>query len=137
MSAPLNNPRTPPYKVAGLVLTVLTVAILVLVYLLFDGAFIPKTKLTMIADRSGLSMDKGGKGTYNGVEVGRVTEVTEITEGNEPKPKFLLDVNPDYIHLIPANVDANIKATTVFGNKYVSFTSPKKPVQQRISPKDT
>src|SRR5207302_6163431 len=30
--------------------------------------------------------------------------------------------------------DAQIKATTVFGGKYVAFTSPKKPSSQRITP---
>jgi phospholipid/cholesterol/gamma-HCH transport system substrate-binding protein len=48
----------------------------------------------------------------------------------------LLNVNPRYIPLIPANVDANIKATTVFGNKYVAFSTPKNPVPQRITPHD-
>ncbi len=43
---------------------------------------------------------------------------------------------PHYISLIPANVDAQIKASTVFGNKYVSFTSPKDPVKARISSSD-
>src|SRR6202011_1619927 len=51
-----------------------------------------------------------------------------------PAAKFVLDVNPKYIRLIPANVNADIKATTVFGNKYVSLTSPKNPTPQRITP---
>ena len=33
-------------------------------------------------------------------------------------------------------MDASIKASTVFGNKYVSFTSPKNPTKARISPSD-
>ena len=41
-----------------------------------------------------------------------------------------------FLHLIPKNVDASIQATTVFGNKYVSFTSPKNPVPQRITSAD-
>jgi phospholipid/cholesterol/gamma-HCH transport system substrate-binding protein len=45
-------------------------------------------------------------------------------------------VNPRYLDLIPANVNADIKATTVFGNKYVSFSSPKNPVAQRIISSD-
>ncbi|MGH3542285.1 MAG: MCE family protein, partial [Mycobacterium sp.] len=36
----------------------------------------------------------------------------------------------------PANVDAHIEAATVFGNKYVSFTSPENPVSRRISSHD-
>ena len=34
---------------------------------------------------------------------------------------------PEYVDLIPANVVAKIRSTTVFGNKYVSLTSPKNP----------
>ena len=44
-----------------------------------------------------------------------------------------MDVYPKYLKLIPANVDARIVATTVFGEKYVSFTSPKNPLPQRIT----
>ena len=73
-------------------------------------------------------MNTGDKVTYNGVEIGRVAEHHGgRREGGEPTAKFTLDVDPKYINLIPANVDANIKATTVFGNKYVSFTSPEEP----------
>ena len=39
----------------------------------------------------------------------------------------MLDVNPKYIKLIPVNVVANIEAATLFGNKYVSLTSPENP----------
>jgi phospholipid/cholesterol/gamma-HCH transport system substrate-binding protein len=45
-------------------------------------------------------------------------------------------VHPRYIQLIPANVDAQIVATTVFGGKYVEFASPKEPTKQRISPQN-
>ncbi len=125
MTAPLNNPRTPPYKLAGLVLTLVVIVIVVLVYLQFRGDFLPRTQLTMMADRSGLSMNPGGKVTFNGVEIGRVAKIEETNVGGQSKAKFTLDVDPKYITLIPQNVDAQIKATTVFGNKYVSFTSPK------------
>ena len=47
--------------------------------------------------------------------------------GGEPRAKITLDVDREYIELIPANVVADIKATTVFGNKYVAFSSPKDP----------
>jgi phospholipid/cholesterol/gamma-HCH transport system substrate-binding protein len=122
---------------AGLVLLVISAVVLVLVYLQFRGDFLPRTKLTMLSDRSGLSMDPGGKVTYNGVDIGRVANIEEVKVDGQPHAKFTLDVDPKYIKLIPKNVDAQIKATTVFGNKYVSFTSPKNPVPQRITSKDT
>lgn len=136
MTAPINEPRTPPYKLAGVVLALLMVAVTVFVYLQFRGDLVKSDKLTMMSDRSGLSMDPGAKVTYNGVVIGRVTAVDEVTVGDEPRAKILLEVDPKYIDLIPANVDAKINATTVFGNKYISFTSPKDPTSQRIKSSD-
>ncbi|HZA12638.1 MlaD family protein, partial [Mycobacterium sp.] len=75
MTAPLNTPRNPPYKTAGALLLVILLVILALVFFQFRGDFTPKTQLTMIAGRAGLSMDRGGKVTYNGVEIGRVAKI--------------------------------------------------------------
>lgn len=136
MTAPMNSSRTPPYKLAGLVLALITIVVLVLVFLQFRGDFLPRTQLTMMAARSGLSMDPGAKVTYNGVEIGRVGEVEQVTVGDEPRAKIILEVNPKYLDLIPQNVNADISATTVFGNKYVSFSSPKDPSPQRINSSD-
>jgi len=129
-----NPPRIPPYKTAAAVFLVVAVAVLAFVWLQFRGELTPKTPLTMVAPRAGLVMDPGSKVTYNGVEIGRVASISEIQRDGVPAAKFLLDVNPKYIRLIPANVDVNIKATTVFGNKYVSLTSPEHPTPQRITP---
>src|SRR6202011_3457454 len=132
MTAPLNSPRTPPYKLAGLALTVILIIGLVLVFHQFRGDFTPKTRLTMIAPRAGLVMDPGSKVTYNGMEIGRVAAVDQIDNDGTPQAKLSLDVNPRYITSIPENVAAHVTATTVFGNKYVSLISPENPVPQRI-----
>jgi phospholipid/cholesterol/gamma-HCH transport system substrate-binding protein len=129
-----NKVRRPPYRTAGVALVVVGALITALVYLQFRGDFTPKTQLTMLSDRAGLVMDPGSKITYNGVEIGRVASISEVQHNGKPAAKFALDVYPKYINLIPANVDAQIKATTVFGGKYVSFTSPKKPSTERITP---
>ncbi len=136
MTAPINEARTPPYKLAGVVLSLLMIAVTVFVYLQFRGDLVSREQLTMMSDRAGLSMDPGAKVTYNGVEVGKVSRVDEVTVGDQPRAKITMDVDPRYIHLIPANVDAAISATTVFGNKYISFTSPKNPTPQRITSAD-
>jgi len=114
----------------------LCAAVLVAVYLQFRGDFTPTTQLTMLASRSGLEMDPGSKVTYNGVEIGRVSNVAEQDVDGRPAAKLTLDVNPRYIDLIPANVDADITASTVFGKKYVSFASPKDPTPRRITSRD-
>jgi phospholipid/cholesterol/gamma-HCH transport system substrate-binding protein len=136
MTAPLNTRREPPYKLAGLILSLLTVIVLLGVYVLFRGYNLDREQLTMISARAGLSMDPGAKVTYNGVEIGRVGKVQEITVGDQPRAKIILDVDPKYFKYIPKNVNADITATTVFGNKYISFTSPKDPTPQRITTSD-
>ena len=131
--APINKPKTPPYKIAGLVLLVVAIVVVTLVAIQFRGGFASPEKLTLISARSGLSMDPGSKVTYNGVEIGRVSDIVAINQNGEPKAQVTLDVDKHFIRLIPQNVDAQIKATTVFGNKYIAFSSPKDPTPQRVS----
>ncbi|HTY27689.1 MAG TPA: MCE family protein [Mycobacterium sp.] len=111
---------------------ILLAIIVVLVYMQFRGEFTPKTKLTMVSDRAGLVMDPGSKVTFNGVEIGRVTGVDAFNEGNTTRARLSLEVNPKYVEIIPANAIAEVKATTVFGNKYVAFSSPPNPSTARI-----
>ena len=136
MTAPLNTKREPPYKLAGLILALLMIAVIIGVYALFRGYQLDRKDLTMVSSRAGLSMDPGAKVTYNGVEIGRVGKVEEVTVGDEPRAKITLKVDPKYFKYIPKNVNADISATTVFGNKYISFTSPKNPDAQRITSQD-
>jgi phospholipid/cholesterol/gamma-HCH transport system substrate-binding protein len=119
----------------GVVMLLVGALVLVLVYRQFRGDFTPKTVLTIVASRAGLVMEPGSKVTYNGVEIGRVAGVSEIERDGRPAAMLVLDVNPRYITLIPANVVVSIEAATLFGNKYVSMASPKDP-QQRISSHD-
>jgi len=120
----------------GVVLLLVGALVLALVYLQFRGDFTPKTELTMVASRAGLVMEAGSKVTFNGVEIGRVASISEIESDGKPAAKLVLNVDPKYIQLIPANVVANIEAATLFGNKYVSLSSPENPQQQRITPHD-
>jgi phospholipid/cholesterol/gamma-HCH transport system substrate-binding protein len=119
----------------AIAVAVVLLVIFALVYAQFRGDFTPKTRLTMLASRAGLVMDPGSKVTYNGVEIGRVGSISETTRDGKPAAKFTLEVYPRYLALIPSNVNADIKATTVFGGKYVSLTTPAHPSAQKISPR--
>ncbi|MGV0807462.1 MCE family protein [Mycolicibacterium setense] len=132
--APLNKPKIPPYKLAGLVLALVTVVIVALTWMQFRGAFEKKTQLTVLSGRAGLSMDPGSKVTFNGVPIGRLASVDVVTVDNNPEAKLTLDVKPQYLKLIPENVTAELRATTVFGNKYISFFAPDNPSAARVSP---
>ncbi|WKG03712.1 MCE family protein [Mycolicibacterium sp. HK-90] len=132
--APLNKPKVPPYKLAGLVLALVTLVVLSLTWMQFRGSFEEKTQLTVLSGRAGLSMDPGSKVTFNGVPIGRLASVDVVTVDDNPEAKLTLDVEPQYLKLIPENVTAELRATTVFGNKYISFLSPENPSAQRLSP---
>ena len=133
-TAKVNKPPTRPYKLIGVGVFLIAALVLWLVYLQFRGDFTPKTPLTMMSSRAGLVTDPGAKVTYNGVQIGRVASISEVQQDGKPAAKLSLDIYPRYLKLIPANVDAKIVATTIFGQKYVSFTSPQNPSPQRIKP---
>jgi phospholipid/cholesterol/gamma-HCH transport system substrate-binding protein len=123
----------PPYKTAGAVFLVIAAVIASFIYLQFRGNLADKTQLTLMSPRAGLVVESGSKVTYNGVEIGRVSRIEMDDENGTPTAKLTLDIGPRYLSYIPANVTAEIRATTVFGNKYISLSSPKTPSSQRIS----
>jgi phospholipid/cholesterol/gamma-HCH transport system substrate-binding protein len=128
-----NKQPTSPYKTVGAIFFVVSAVVCTLVFFQFQGDFKSKIPLTMLAARSGLVLEPGSKVTYNGVAIGRVSSISEVEHDGKPAAKLMLGVDPKYVQFIPANVDASIVATTVFGNKYVSFASPKDPAPQSIT----
>src|SRR5689334_18191806 len=127
----------PPLKTSAFVMAFVLVLTVALVFLQYHGDFLRRTRLTVMASRAGLLMEPGSKVTYNGIQIGRVGTVDAVEIGGKPRARLTLDVIPRYLALMPRNVDATISATTVFGNKYISFTSPKNPSPQRITSADT
>lgn len=111
---------------------VILALVLAFVGMLFRGTFEPRTQLTLLTARAGLVLDPGSKVTYNGVPIGRVAGVSTVADDGL-KARVVLDVDPRYMSLLPANVETSIQATTVFGNKYVAFRSPERPSPQRVS----
>jgi len=107
-----------------------------LIYMQFRGDFIRSTELTLVSPRAGLVVERGAKVTYNGVEIGRVARIGTVDVDGRTNAQLSLDVDPDYVRFIPVNVIADVQATTVFGNKYVSLRSPEEPTAQRISTSD-
>jgi phospholipid/cholesterol/gamma-HCH transport system substrate-binding protein len=136
MTAPLNSERRAPLKLAGIILLIILGLIFTFVSLQFRGKLTPTTQLTLISSRSGLVMDPNSKVTYNGVEIGRVKNISAQAANGKEEAKLLLEVNPRFIPLIPSNVNADIQATTIFGNKYVALSSPANPSPARISSSD-
>jgi phospholipid/cholesterol/gamma-HCH transport system substrate-binding protein len=126
----------PPYKAAGAVFVAVILVVAWLIYAQFRGTFDDRSELTVVSPRAGLVVDPGSKVTLNGVEIGRVTDIGTTPNGDGQQALLTLEVNPGFLHLIPSNVRADIRASTVFGNKYVALSSPDNPSSQRISSGD-
>ncbi len=83
----IRGQRTPPYKTAGLVLSLAMVAALVLAYCQFRSACLSCREVDDIF-RAGRTVDgPGAKVTYNGVEIGRVGKVEAFNVGGGPRPR--------------------------------------------------
>lgn len=95
----------------------------------FAGTFRSYVPVTLKSDRTGLVMESGAKVMLYGVEVGRVAGVIG---GHEPT-SLKLEFFPGEIRYIPANVQAEIRATTAFGAKYVDLIYPEKPSHARLA----
>ncbi len=96
----------------------------------FTGFFNRHLPVTLTSDRSGLVMETGAKVKVRGVEVGRVTGL----KGDRQPVGLTLDIYQDHIDMIPANVEAEIKATTAFGAKYVDLIIPEQASRERLQP---
>lgn len=96
---------------------------------LFAGTFRSFIPVTLTSDRTGLVMESGAKVMLRGVHVGRVADI----HGGSAPTSLTLEIFPDQQRYIPANIDAEIKATTVFGAKYVELIYPDQPAAQRLS----
>lgn len=89
----------------------------------FTRSFRSYVPVTLVSDRAGLVMESGGKVKLRGVQVGRVRAIT----GSRDAVRLELEIDPDQIEHIPANIEAQIAATTTFGAKYVELISPSTP----------
>lgn len=95
----------------------------------FTKTFASSTPVTLTSDRAGLVMEVGAKVKLRGIQVG---EVGAITGGKDPI-SLKLNLFPDQVPLIPANVEARIRATTIFGAKYVELVYPTDPSPQHVA----
>lgn len=112
----------------ALILITVIVAFIYLTLALFDEQFTTFVPVTLTSDRAGLVMEPGAKVKMRGIQVGHVAR---IQGGNDPVT-LQLQIDPDQIQYIPANVAARIQATTAFGAKYVDLVYPSQPSPQRL-----
>lgn len=112
--------------------TVILIAVIISAVVLTIGAFNrdfrPYATVTLTSDRSGLVMEPGAKVKLRGVQVGRVASI----QPGEPV-RLQLELYPEQLKYIPANIAAKITATTAFGAKYVDLLTPTDPSPKRLT----
>jgi phospholipid/cholesterol/gamma-HCH transport system substrate-binding protein len=111
------------------ILIALVVGLLTLSYALFNRSFTSHVPVSLTSDRSGLVMEPGAKVKLRGIDVG---QVGSVSGGKEPV-SLKLEIDASQTKYIPANVEAEIKATTAFGNKFVDLIYPDQPSPKRLS----
>jgi phospholipid/cholesterol/gamma-HCH transport system substrate-binding protein len=95
----------------------------------FNGSFTRGVPVTLTSNRSGLVMEPYSKVKMRGVQVGRVVTVN----GGLNQISLQLEIDPDQIVYIPANVEARISATSLFGAKFVELIYPAAPSAQKLA----
>ena len=112
----------------ALLVVIAAIASIPLTVAAFKRDFTSYAKVTLVSDRAGLVMDPNSVVKYRGVEVGRVASI-------QPKDgaTLQLEVESSQLKYIPANVEAQISAPTVFGAKYVDLRPPSEPSRKRLA----
>lgn len=105
------------------ILIVFAVGCIALTWALFNGSFNRYIPVTLESDRAGLVMEVGAKVKMRGVQVGHVGAIA----GGRNPVSLRLELDPDKVRYLPANVQARIASTTVFGAKYVDLILPEDP----------
>jgi phospholipid/cholesterol/gamma-HCH transport system substrate-binding protein len=124
----MKKTRAPHPGWYALILVVLIAAAIPLSVTAFKRDFTDYANVTLVSDRAGLVMDVNAVVKYRGVEVGRVASI-------DPKngATLGLELSPDQLRYIPANVEAQISSPTVFGAKYVDLRPPPDPSRKRLA----
>jgi phospholipid/cholesterol/gamma-HCH transport system substrate-binding protein len=94
----------------------------------YGGRFSGAMHVDLRTDRAGLLLDRGAAVRVRGVRVGQVSNVA--SDGGQAV--ITLAIDPDRAARIPANVQAELKPTTIFGAKFVELVVPSAPSAQPL-----
>ncbi|MCV7282441.1 MCE family protein [Mycolicibacterium flavescens] len=115
-----------------LMLAVAAVLAVLVDWLLFTGNYKSYVPVTVKSERTGLIMETGNDVKLRGITVGRVDGVAPDGTASS----LNIQIDSDQVKFIPSNVQAEIKATTAFGNKFVDLIVPDDPSPKRLAKGD-
>ena len=108
------------YSLYGVAFIIGLAVVVVLAILQYNRAFSSKSTVHLESSRAGLLLDDGAAVKLRGVTIGRVADLQATASG----AAMTLEIDPDQLHLVPADASAQIVPPTLFGGKYVEITAP-------------
>jgi phospholipid/cholesterol/gamma-HCH transport system substrate-binding protein len=94
----------------------------------YNKQFTPVAMVTLHTDTVGSELHQHADVEVRGVVVGEVRTIASDGGG----AVLSLAIQPDKVHLIPANVSAEMLPKTLFGERYVDLVLPPDPVAARL-----
>lgn len=125
----LEGDRRIPNSLWALILLTAVVLFMAVTTITFTGAAKSYVPVTVLADRAGLVLETNAKVKMRGVLVGRVSHIGVNSNG----ATLQLNLDPEQVQYIPANVGAQVSVTTAFGAKFVDLVYPKAPSGARLT----
>ena len=103
-------------------------------FVLVNGGLIDRTTdASAEFTNCGQGLREGGDVKMRGVQVGEIETIEREVGGN---CKVVMGLFPNQLDQIPANVGAQIRAKTFFGEKEVELLFPAEPVEERLAEGD-
>ena len=110
-------------RLLGLLLIALIGAFIAVTVMFYNQAFTSVVPVSLHTDTAGNEMTPGADVKVHGMVVGTVRSITSTGQGAD----LQLDLQPNQLGLIPANVTAMLLPKTLFGEKYVDLEVPSSP----------
>jgi len=110
-------------RLLGLLLIALIGAFIAVTVLFYNQAFTSVVPVSLHTDTAGNEMTPGADVKVRGMTVGTVRSITTTGQGAD----LQLELQPDQVGQIPANVTAMLLPKTLFGEKYVDLELPTAP----------
>jgi phospholipid/cholesterol/gamma-HCH transport system substrate-binding protein len=110
-------------RLLGLLLIALIGAFIAVTVLFYNQAFTSTVPVTLDTDHAGNEMTAGADVKVRGMVVGTVRSVSSTGDG----ARLQLELQPDKVSYIPANVTAELLPKSLFGEKYVDLEIPGAP----------
>jgi virulence factor Mce-like protein len=103
----------------GLIYVLVVVAVAAFAVAMNRGVFEHDTRIEVLADRAGLTLARGARVKFRGVDVGKVSSIDPA----EPGARIEVDLFDSQVRFVPADVTAQIIPPTAFGAKYVDLVA--------------